>query len=175
MSISPRQKSNIATVAIRLLQTSPPPNFRMRRWSTDKKGNNLSPYRTKAEANECGTSCCFAGHGPVFLPETVRKREGWLNYARRVFVPAHSHRGGEFLFAAFWPNNKKQAARRALVFLELGSPWEFNHQRSRYLTRASDEEVIRRLSKFLIEPLLPLGVTPKPKPLYIEADNYWKS
>lgn len=80
---------------------------------------------------ECGTTACFAGHGP-HAGIAPKEGENWDSYCSRAFG-ASSYSGGGgggyddylWLFDANWPSNPHQAAKRAAWLLqggELGRP-----------------------------------------------------
>lgn len=181
--LAPEQASNLAIVAIGLLSTTPPPQFRMRDWAT-VKGLPIRPEFVEKAQNECGTACCFAGHGPIFLKNSTRKWEEWRGYVNRVFIAVndqHPRANGlkigirNFLFSSSWKDDRQQAARRALMVLESkqenlqsildGDYW---YQTS-YLTKIDDHEVISRLEVFITEQ--PADLKPQE---YFPGDAYFK-
>lgn len=113
-----QQKSNLAKTAIALLDSDI--DFNMHAFARDADGENISPY----EVNKCGTSCCFAGYGPVVL-HNGHCYINWGKYTIGTFG-ADSGGGDEekstiiwyFLFDDIWPDSKLEAAARALIVLE---------------------------------------------------------
>ena len=110
-------------------------------WAFDKNHFHLSPQ----EVNECGTACCFAGFGPVAL-KNVEDFKYWDSYIKETFGGKHK----DFLFSAPWPNDKKQAATRALMVLKKSKPSRFWFD-SVYHEDYSIKKLIAELEEFVIK------------------------
>ena len=95
--------------------------FYMGNYSRDAAGP-LSPVET---ANECGTSACFLGHGPLCGVTPIDFDDYWPRYAL-LFVPRHKGYAWRFLFSHPWPNSKAQAVARMHRYLQNGSPDEWS-------------------------------------------------
>jgi hypothetical protein len=163
-----KQKSNLATTAIYLIDNKDKINFDMETFahSGDPYDCILSPTKLIPIKNECGTSCCFAGHGVYALKETkenVKKFEDWDEYANDRFLGKYDSKNYDFmfdfLFGSNWRNKPIQAAKRALMVLEKDKELEtmkkkyaedvaLNYKK-KYLKGVSKEEVRERLTKFL--------------------------
>ena len=76
--------------------------------------------------------------------------EKWNEYNKRVFGVAQDESLWTFLFDSDWVNSRKQAASRALIFLEKGVPEIFFEYQSRYLTPLSNKKLVERLEAFVI-------------------------
>lgn len=131
-----KQQRNLIRVALYLLKGKSPVNFDMEMYilasipagkchhfgSCDQEV--LKGYK---HINECGTSCCFAGHGPLALgTEDINEDTTWEEYVHNTFGVGFDYdvftRGQreawEFLFDGSNPNDPRKAAFRAAVFLE---------------------------------------------------------
>jgi hypothetical protein len=77
-------------------------------------------------------------------------REKWTKYNKRVFGVTTNETLWAFLFDSDWVSSRKQAASRALIFLEKGLPDIFSEYKSTYLTSLSNKKLVERLEAFVI-------------------------
>ena len=163
---------NLATIAIGLLTQSPPPEFNMESWAK-RRGFGLTPHQVQSDYNECGTSCCFAGHGPIFL-KNAKPKDTWANYIEEHLVPLsqkyNTHQLFSFLFDANWPNNRKKAAARTLYALEADTsnddfqfPSPFRRWNNPF-DDLSEKNLVEMLKKF---------TKPAKPPAYVASDRYY--
>lgn len=147
-----KQKSNLAKTAIWLLDHTDgrkihngiDRKFDMEYYARDN--NRILPPPKRVI--ECGMSCCFAGCGPLALGGT--KETNWNNYLKKTFgVTVFIEGVFFFLFYSAWPNSPKQAASRALVFLEKGDVPKYGKFNKKYLTHLSKKALKDRLFKFV--------------------------
>lgn len=76
----------------------------------------------------CGTTACFAGHGPAAGVRLSENDQDWHRYIRRVFGLESLSDDWDWLFASDWQefdNTTKGAAKRAFYFLKYGIPKGF--------------------------------------------------
>lgn len=113
-----KQRSNLARTAVFMLRN----NYvlDMNTYFRSHTGQMHDPFDETPSLKDykhCGTTCCFAGHGPIAL-KNRKPHETWQDYIDRTFT-GEDYDGGvfNFLFSGNWPNNKKQAAARALTYL----------------------------------------------------------
>jgi hypothetical protein len=148
MTITKAHKSNLAKTAIYLLEKVKPEKFNMLYYLDASYGDQF-PSNAKAAYKECGTTCCFAGHGAIALPRLTRPKESWIDYVARVYgIEEHSIEWN-FLFSVDWDDDIRQAALRALVFLESGVPDVFDAIEDNYLKSLSKQDLLERLRKFV--------------------------
>lgn len=69
-----------------------------------------------SQVNECGTSCCLAGYGPV-AGITPKPKEEWGAYIDRCFG-ANDGNMFNFLFDGGWKSDRLFAAKRVLFYVE---------------------------------------------------------
>jgi len=145
-------KSNLAKTAIYLLEEVKAAKFDMKRYAL-VNGYQIDPNQVTVNYNECGTTCCFAGHAPMALnisPKSkIGKIEDWLEYLEEVFLISPPSIEWKFLFSQHWSNSRKQAAARAVVFLESGVPNLLSYG-NMFLTRVTYKQLIERLNVFVI-------------------------
>lgn len=91
--------------------------FDMKRYSASDNGTNLRP----GEVHDCGTSCCFLGYAPLVFSEELKimprlwsDLADWVLGKQPWLVTGHSTRF-DLVFGCQWPNDPKQAVRRALA------------------------------------------------------------
>tara|TARA_R110002167_G_scaffold221122_1_gene425839 strand:+ start:384 stop:845 length:462 start_codon:yes stop_codon:yes gene_type:complete len=146
-----QQRSNLAKTAIFLIEKAKDEHFDMHGYSMPNEHSLIEyPNEVCAIYNECGTTCCFAGHGPMALRSKMVIGEKWNKYNKRVFGVDVAEKLWLFLFDSDWVNSRKQAASRALIFLEKGLPEIFSEYKSRYLTSLSNKKLVERLEAFVI-------------------------
>ena len=146
-----QQRSNLAKTAIYLIEKAKDEHFDMRQYLITTEHSRIEyPAEVCTSYNECGTTCCFAGHGPMALRSKMVIGEKWNEYNKRVFGVAQDESLWTFLFDSDWVNSRKQAASRALIFLEKGVPEIFFEYQSRYLTPLSNKKLVERLQAFVI-------------------------
>jgi len=146
-----QQRSNLAKTAIYLIEKAKDEHFDMFQYLKTKNDSRIdAPNEVCAIYNECGTTCCFAGHGPMALRSKIVIGEGWTKYNERVFGVSDPEALWIFLFDSDWVNSRKQAASRALIFLEKGLPDIFSEYSSTYLTSISNKKLVERLEAFVI-------------------------
>lgn len=143
-------KKALAQGAISLLTSFPKEmEFNMKHWFQDKNGRLRKEYQYEKvlNADKCGSSCCLLGW--IGISQGVKGFRSWLDFQKSLGIPDGS-RLGTFLFDTDWPSDKKQAARRVLLFLEKGIPAGWNNDFTyTCLTSLSNKQVIHRLEKFL--------------------------
>lgn len=147
-----QQQSNLAKTAIFLIEEAKDEHFDMAFYLSAREDTGDNPQKVREYYSECGTTCCFAGHGPIALKSKINKNDDWEDYQLRVFGidEAHHLKDWEFLFSQNWLNSRKQAASRALTFLEKGLPESFSESSSTYFTSFSNRKLVDRLSAFVI-------------------------
>lgn len=74
--------------------------------------------------NECGTTACFAGHGPIFCINDDICDE-WRDYISNTFGVRALTALRSFLFSSSWTSVKEQACARAYQFLTDGLPGDW--------------------------------------------------
>lgn len=87
----------------------------------------FNPDEVSAHINECGTSACFCGHGPLAGIKPL-KGEGWETYGTRCFGAASENESTplwDWLFHAEHENSIEAACKRAAWVLEGNSLDEF--------------------------------------------------
>lgn len=99
------------------------------------------------DPNVCGTTACFAGHGPnAGIPP--EEHENWDEYVKRVFLstkkdssPACLSPYFHWLFGAEWESSIPEAVKRAAYLLEHGEAPKFGEEecwdedKEEYVTR----------------------------------------
>ena len=146
-----QQRSNLAKTAIYLIEKAKDEHFDMNQYlSIADDSRSETPDEVRTTYNECGTTRCFAGHGPMALKSKIVFGEEWTKYNKRVFGVTDSEDLWLFLFDGDWVSSRKQAASRALIFLEKGLPKIFNEYSSTYLTSLSNKKLVERLQAFVI-------------------------
>ena len=149
-------KSNLAKTAIYLLEEVKNSKFNMDAYALEKNGNWIPPMSLASKYKECGTVCCFAGHAPMALKINQKSKTwktiSWVAYVKEIFGTGESENDWKFLFSFGWANLRKQAAARAVVFLESGVPegWEGWNFDNKFLPRATNKQLIERLRPFVI-------------------------
>jgi hypothetical protein len=143
-----KQQSNLAKTAIYLLEKVPDSKFSMEYYANDDCGIDFDPHEIKKAYNECGTSCCFAGHGPMALTRSVGKCDRWDEYVFKTYGVNEGDDEWEFLFGPVWDDNRLQAAARALYYLTSGVPEYFNSS-DKYYISFTFEEIIEKLHAFV--------------------------
>lgn len=149
-----QQRSNLAKTAIFLIEEAKDEHFSMFTYLYADGNVNDNPEDAKRSYNECGTTCCFAGHGPIALRAKIHDLEEWDSYILRVFGTDESDfiigTDWSFLFSPMWNNSRKQAASRALTLLEKGTPEKYSEFDSTYFTSFSNRKLVDRLRAFVI-------------------------
>lgn len=107
------KRSNIARLAKALLTRRFKTGFDMKQYSTRSEPDY--PVLPSQVKNECGTSCCAAGHA-VFVFKDNDPNESWGQYITRILSKSFSP-GWKFLFHRNWPDSKPQFAARAYLYL----------------------------------------------------------
>lgn len=83
--------------------------------------DSIDDYVRAIDTNHCGTTACFAGHGPNsgILP---LDKERWGDYIQRCFGSDRGRYGMEgnysWLFSEDWPNDRSAACKRAAWLLQ---------------------------------------------------------
>ena len=129
------QRQNLARVATGIRYAAPRSGFDMSRYLATKyvgcegydNRDSLRPSDASPDVyNECGTTACFAGHGPMFgLPVIDADYDCWGRYCHRIFGLSPSHRAWDWLFSPTWAdidNTPQGAAARAFYYLDRGLP-----------------------------------------------------
>lgn len=173
-----QQKSNLAKTAIKLLQDKTI-KFDMSWFMRDSDGDRiyLNNAIKIARKPECGTSCCFAGYGPIALLNGS-KYSNWINYMEGSYSANDTGSKKQslrynFLFCEKWPDDRKQAAARAIKILENGGnlpkgalkgdytedsissggviidAYHLVDYDKRYLTKLTIDQLIKRLEPFV--------------------------
>ena len=142
-------KSNLAKTAIYLLKKAKDEKFDMFTFSR-VRGGSISPIEVVSEYNKCGTTCCFAGHAPMALGNPSGEINTWHKYILNVFGVSCETGDWQFLFCSYWGNSRKQAAARAVVFLESGTPEDYL-LRDKFLPHSTIKQLIERLKPFIIK------------------------
>ena len=75
--------------------------------------------------NQCGTSACALGHGPLFCKTRLLSDMRWEDYVIAAFGINELDREGSYLFDSSWRSDKNQASARAYRFLTKGMPGVF--------------------------------------------------
>lgn len=147
-----QQRSNLAKTAIFLIEEAKDEHFDMGYYLSARASTGDNPQIVREYYSDCGTTCCFAGHGPIALKSKINKNDDWEDYQLRVFgIDEAGHfKDWEFLFSPNWFNSRKQAASRALTFLEKGLPESFDECSSTYFTSFSNRKLVDRLRAFVI-------------------------
>lgn len=159
-----RQKSNLARTAIHML------NDKIMKFYMKRFFNSSCAWEVVNKPKEyvCGTSCCFAGYGPMALNNVRIKDEDWSKYVDRSFGCEDGSYLFEFLFSSDWPDDKKQAACRALAVLQrptVVDDFEYKKTKvfksssfleeykemykTKYLSRISQKKLIEELEKYV--------------------------
>ena len=111
----------------------------------------FAKYTADGLHSNCGFSCCFAGLLALVAKDT-RPDEFWSDYLyRQTGFHGDATLLGQFLFAAPWPSEPGQAARRTALALsdptfEIPEYIEFT---ARYLEDWDDARVIATLQTFI--------------------------
>ena len=103
------------------------------------EGVDFNPYDAKKHYNECGTSACAAGHGPI-AGIRPRKYDSWPDYIERDFLGMDSCSNDgwalfRFLFGQSHPDDPQLAAMRIANYAQEGiiydgidyTPWYEEH------------------------------------------------
>jgi hypothetical protein len=121
------RRSNLARLAKALLSRKFKVSFEMDCFAFNPHSKVVpAPFEV---ANICGTSCCALGHAP-FVINDVNDGERWMQYSNRT-MPMRAGGGADsrdwdFLFGQYWPDDKKQFAARAFLYLTEGTPDDFD-------------------------------------------------
>lgn len=182
---TPRHKSNLAKALLAVLQdtsiTLDMAHFATRLHKT-RRMLHVSPEWVAQSASgmhrECGTTCCVIGYGRVTLSNEEVGDMGpymrcetdpwgkvrWGKFVNLAFGAFHS-----FVFSECWPNDREQAAKRGLLFLQSGGeePIEYTEWSDRlrgipdppvcpltYLNELSIDEVKKELQTYIL-PCIP--------------------
>jgi hypothetical protein len=143
-----KQKSNLARTAIYILEKVDKSKFIMQNYSSNEYGEDIIPKDVKKNYNECGTTCCFAGHGPISLPYSAKDSIYWNRYVEKTYGIEEGSGGWEFLFGPEWSDNTKQAASRALKYLKGEMPEDFENKEI-YYKSFSNKKLIEKLNAFV--------------------------
>lgn len=96
--------------------------FNMRFYAGASTGLEMFPGSVK---DECGTSACLLGHGPVCGIKPIGdERKDWSEYAKKFVEndwPAADNIDWKFLFGQEWSNDIDQAKARLFHHLTVGS------------------------------------------------------
>ena len=145
-------RSNLAKTAIYLLEKVKAAKFDMERYAF-VNGYKIDPNQVTVNYNECGTTCCFAGHAPMALNISPKSKIGkiadWFEYLGEVFLISPRSIEWKFLFSQHWSNSRKQAAARAVMLLESDFQYHFSYN-DMFLTRVTYKQLIERLNVFVI-------------------------
>jgi len=124
--------------------------FRMSHFALNRgsEGGQVFPQNVK---NECGSSGCVVGHGPLHCK--TQGGDAWGVYMVKAFGIAGSgvHGPYNFLFDLKWPDRKRQAAARLYRFLTNGVPTYYKYGTSTY--RVPTLAQLRDMSRELKVPL----------------------
>jgi len=120
LGLTKTQHKNLAKLTIFVRDSIPPPKFNIRSFHSEE-----NEYPADATYNECSTSACFCGYGPL-AGIKPRKAEDWNDYAGRVFGAKlecfEDHAIFELLFDGTHKNSKVAAIKRGAYFLMNGLP-----------------------------------------------------
>lgn len=127
--ITPFRRSNLARLAIGL-QTIDPSKFNMEKYTNNEFGHyNARVQDGISSYHECGTTCCAAGHGPLF-GITPLECETWDAYVNRCFTGGTCGILFSFLFSEYWPSDVTDVTdairRLAYVVLNQAVPPAFD-------------------------------------------------
>lgn len=136
--MTPQQAKNLATLALHCHALPPDyTHFSMRAYAyrrePGKTGScdNWGQVARAIDTHVCGTTACFAGHGPLAgIP--AEPDEMWDTYVTRCFLEpdgnnlSFAHPYWSWLFSEHWPSSIPEAVKRAAWLLEKGSPPEFS-------------------------------------------------
>lgn len=117
LKITAKQEKNLRTLAEYLLSDNLVAQFDM------SKFTEYSMWEEDTHLN-CGTVGCAVGHGP-YAGIRKKKREDWIDYARRVFGCSEDNNLFVWAFSGSWvtyDNTAKGAAKRILYAIEYGVP-----------------------------------------------------
>lgn len=148
-----KQKLNLVKTAIYMLQTESVLKMDWYCFYRDGEAGfeDIPKKPLPKSLNECGTSACFAGHGPFALKnKKIVEKIGWYNYVQEIF--SDDDLVYDWLFSSNWPNFKKQAAARAILLLENKiEKYEIEdyciEYSKKFLTKFSIPQLIQRLEK----------------------------
>lgn len=120
-------KKRLAKLAIALLENSQ--GKKLYSPKGEEMHFNMSDYASKNDGgihpNEqmghaCGSNCCFAGYAPFIFP-AARKMHSWTDVVEYLLGSescSNAHREAhDFLFDDSWPDRPRDAAARALLFI----------------------------------------------------------
>ena len=153
-------KHNIAATAIYMLEDNQfPLNMNMYQFIGPYEGDEISGEQQVIPAedfHECGTACCFVGFAPLAVND-VKQYETWDGYSFRILGLCRDYEGDReievFLTDANWPNDKLQAAARALyALLHEAAPEDYNsygEDATRFYENLNKKEIIGLLKVFL--------------------------
>ena len=126
--MSEDRRANLIKVRNYLASNSPPPNFDMSTWMRYGEGHHMTSSFPGMQAyNECGTSACVVGHGPL-AGVGILPYESWYAYAKRCFTD--DPRDFEWLFGSDWSaydNSVEGAIKRIDIWLDGGTPGGFKY------------------------------------------------
>lgn len=120
LDLTKEQRKNLAHLCCFVEKSVPPPEFNIKQFNSDKFDRVV--YVPSEAKYECGTTACFCGYGPLAGIAPTRK-EGWIDYARRVF---NAHARGNSIYPLLFDerhvNSKSAAVLRGCYFLMHGLP-----------------------------------------------------
>lgn len=157
--MDPTKKSNLARTAIFMLQSGI--EIRMDDFIETQGWTSCRIIPPLFYYEKCGTTCCFAGFGPVALQNLESDEESWFDYIDRTFLGKDVDPTSDiftFLFSDCWPDDKGEAACRALAFLESDEDWlkwcEYGKVPGQGVFRSTldtRESIIERLKAFITD------------------------
>lgn len=113
---------NLRTLADFLMKNKADIAFDMYHYA--KRADTTRPIYEAAQATECGTVCCAAGHGPA-AGLKAQGDENWNQYVHRTFGLNYGDATYLWLFHPHWTqvdNTPEGAARRIYWYLDKGLP-----------------------------------------------------
>lgn len=118
-----QQRKNLAILTL-YCHNLPPDyqGFKMQWFVSNGGSDSIDNYCRKAEKIGCGTSACFAGHGPICGIEPTLK-ETWGEYINRCFgceITCYGSAEGSYdwLFHDSHPDDIQLACKRAAFLLQ---------------------------------------------------------
>jgi hypothetical protein len=76
------------------------------------------------QAHACGTSCCFAGHGPLLGIGLKDLDNNWFEYIEKTFGFHRYSDDFSFLFSPDWPDDREQCQARGYALLTKSEEYE---------------------------------------------------
>lgn len=133
-----QQRKHLAILALHCHRLPPDyTHFSMKAYASRKefggksRCDNWGQIARAIDTNACGTTACFAGHGPLAGIAPL-EAENWDPYVKRCFTGeegadmATSHPYWEWLFSEYWPSSLPEAVKRAAWLLEKGGPPKYH-------------------------------------------------